>query len=149
MVCLKCAGLMIEQTVSDFFVPFTVYRCLQCGCQVDWLMHHNRQVSRARGVEMPKFLSEESKRAWVAKVKASKAAKKGKAENEPTPMEEPFGSFASALDDLPAPAVATGQEDEGPGWRLKTILALQDQRESYTRQLAEIDVAIKAVKALA
>lgn len=98
---------------------------------------------------MPKFLSEESKRAWVAKVKASKAAKKGKAENEPIPEEEPFESFASLPDDLPTSVVAARQEDEGPGWRLKTILALQDQRESYARQLAEVDVAIKTVKDLA
>lgn len=143
MVCLKCAGLMIAETVYDFFVPFEVYRCLQCGCQVDWLTYQNRQACRARGVEMPKFLSEESKRAWVAKVKASKAAKKGKAENEPIPTWE---IAELSKDDHRIP---NEQEDEGPGWRLKTILALQDQRESYTRQLAEIDVAIKAVKALA
>jgi len=149
VVCLKCTGLMVEETVSDFFRPFTVYRCLQCGCQVDWLTYQNRQVSRATGVEMPKFLSEESKRAWVAKVKASKAAKKRKAENEPITMDEPFASFASLPDNLPAPAVANGQEDEGPGWQLKTILALQDQREAYAQQLADIEVAIKTVKALA
>ena len=143
MVCLKCAGLMVEEAVSDYFKPFTVYRCLQCGCQVDWLTYQNRQVSRARGVEMPRFLSEESKRAWVAKVKASKAATKGKAENEPIPTWE---SVELSKDD---PRIPNEQEDEGPGWRLKTILALQDQRESYTRQLAELDVAIKTVKALA
>jgi hypothetical protein len=140
---------MIEETVYDFFKPFTLYRCLQCGCQVDWLTYQNRQVSRARGVEMPKFLSEESKRAWVAKVKASKAARKRKAENEPISIDEPFEAFASLPDDRQALDVATSQEDEGPGWRLKTILALQDQRESYARQLADIEVAIKTVKALA
>jgi hypothetical protein len=108
---------------------------------------------------MPKFLSEESKRVWVAKVRASKAAKKRKAENEPIMEEETFESFASLPDndaDLhgyrllrPVPDVATSQEDEGPGWRLKTILALQDQREAYARQLSDIEVAIKTVKALA
>ena len=92
---------------------------------------------------MQKFLSEESKRAWVAKVKASKAAKKRKAENEPIPTWE---IVELSQDD---PRISNEQEDEGPGWRLKTILALQDQRESYTRQLAELDVAIKTVKALA
>ena len=92
---------------------------------------------------MTKFMSEESKRAWVAKVKASKAAKKGKAENEPIPTWE---IVELAQDD---PRIANEQEDEGPGWRLKTLLALRDQRESYTRQLAEVDVAINTVKALA
>lgn len=142
MVCLKCTGLMVEETVSDFFKPFTLYRCLECGCQVDWLTYQNRQACRARGVEMPKFLSEESKREWVAKVKASKAAKKGKAENEPPTWDV----VELSKDDHRIP---NEQEDEDPSWRLKTILALQDQRESYARQLAELDVAIKTVKALA
>ncbi len=78
---------------------------------------------------MPKFLSEESKRAWVAKVKATKAAKKRTTENEPIPMEETVylpDDRPHAFDIIP-----NGQEDEGPGW------------------LADIEVAIKTVKALA
>ena len=149
MVCLKCTGLMVVETVSDYFKPFTLYRCLQCGCQVDWLTYQNRQACRARGVETPKFLSEESKRAWVEKVKDSKATKKGKkAENEPIPTWEIVDLRGDPQEEY-FNVIPNKQQDEGPGSRLKTILALQDQRESYARQLAEVDVAIKTVKALA
>mgnify|MGYP003552974520 FL=1 len=47
-----------------------------CGAVLDTQIYRNRLASQAKGIEMPKFLSEESKAAWVEKVRRSKAAKK-------------------------------------------------------------------------
>jgi hypothetical protein len=34
MECLKCQGLMVMETVSDFFSEVFVCRCLNCGLMI-------------------------------------------------------------------------------------------------------------------
>jgi len=151
VVCLKCSGLMVAETVYDFFVPCNVYRCLQCGCVLDWLTYQNRQASKAKGVDMPKFQSEEHRAKWIASQKAARAAKRKK-ENEPVvTMDDGIEALKDAkpptpggITILPAP-----KEEDGPSWRVKTILKLSDRRDWLNQQLAEIEAAIRAVKALA
>lgn len=79
MTCLKCGGLMAREPVSDVFEPCVLWRCLLCGLMLDWLTLKNRHASHARGVEMPKFLSEEHRQRWVEAVRRTKAAKKQQA----------------------------------------------------------------------
>lgn len=76
MICPKCTGLMVSERVEDFQCPITVAKCLNCGTVLDWLTYRNRLLSKAKGVTMPRFLSEESKQAWAEKVRATKLAKK-------------------------------------------------------------------------
>lgn len=82
MHCLKCTGLMVEERITDYYRPFTVLRYLSCGAMIDWQVYQNRLASKAKGVEMPKFQSEESRAKWIEAVRRTKAAKK-KRENVP------------------------------------------------------------------
>lgn len=75
MVCPKCAGLMIYENVVDFFSPKNMARCLNCGLITDWQIHANQRLSLVKGVEMPRFLSEDDKEAWSKKVEAVHAKK--------------------------------------------------------------------------
>ena len=76
MNCLKCGGLAIDERIIDYFVPATMLRCLVCGWVGDRRVVANREASRANGVSVPKFLSEESKARWIESVRRSKAAKR-------------------------------------------------------------------------
>lgn len=49
MTCLKCAGLMVREPVLDFFEACTLWRCIQCGLRLDWLMLKNRQAGHDGG----------------------------------------------------------------------------------------------------
>jgi len=64
---------MVYENVVDFFSPKNMARCLNCGLSTDWQIHANRQLIREKGVEMPKFLSEEDKQEWIRKVQATRA----------------------------------------------------------------------------
>jgi hypothetical protein len=62
--------------MSDFFVPFEMWRCILCGAMIDQVMYRNRLASKERGVDMPKFVSEEHRRTWIEAVRRTKTLKK-------------------------------------------------------------------------
>lgn len=68
MTCLKCAGLMVEEPAYDYWEYCTLYRCLQCGLQIDWRTYLNRLASREQGADVPKFASEAHKEEWLREV---------------------------------------------------------------------------------
>ncbi|MCS6302345.1 MAG: hypothetical protein H8K07_01565 [Nitrospira sp.] len=67
---------MTREPVSDVFVPCLLWRCIQCGLMLDWLILRNRQAMKEAGVEMAKFLSDESKLRWLESMRRTKAANK-------------------------------------------------------------------------
>lgn len=83
MNCLKCGGVTHEEQIEDFFRPVTLLRCLLCGWVGDRTMVRHRALSLQRGVEMPKFKSEESRQAWIEAVRRTKAAKKKAPQSDP------------------------------------------------------------------
>ncbi len=46
MKCPKCEGLMYIERVSDFFIPFEVWNCINCGAIIDQTILENRAKSR-------------------------------------------------------------------------------------------------------
>ena len=43
MECLKCKGLMQLERMSDFFLVFYAWKCLNCGALIDKTIAHNRR----------------------------------------------------------------------------------------------------------
>ncbi|BFU90136.1 MAG: hypothetical protein NTAFB01_13230 [Nitrospira sp.] len=75
MICLKCGGVMTDERVSDRFDPCRLWRCIQCGLMLDWLILKNREACKAAGVDMPKFMSEEHRQKWLESVRRTKMVK--------------------------------------------------------------------------
>lgn len=98
---------MVEERVRDYYRPFTVWRCVGCGAMIDWQVYQNRLTSKAKGVVMPKFQSEESKAKWVEAVRRTKAAKK-KRGNDALAHEEDGSAVpvVTTVDASPEPARA-------------------------------------------
>lgn len=105
MSCLKCAGFLVEERIVDFFITCTVWRCLTCGAVLDAQTYRNRLASQAKGIEMPKFLSEESKQQWVESVRRSKAAKKQR-QNEALQQDEDGDNLPIVVEPDAVPADA-------------------------------------------
>lgn len=149
MICPKCAGLMVSEWIKDFFVPIWQARCLQCGAVLDKTIYQHRQLSRAKGVEMPKFLSEEDKQAWVNKVQATRAktmAARKKQNEEAIVLDDDGEQEEKRPVRMPEPE---HNGHDGPSWKVQTVLKLMDRKDSLMTQVHEIDSAIQAVKALA
>ncbi|VAX29172.1 hypothetical protein MNBD_NITROSPIRAE01-1266 [hydrothermal vent metagenome] len=47
MKCPKCSGLMYLERLSDFFVIFNVWKCINCGALMDKTIMDNRRKSLA------------------------------------------------------------------------------------------------------
>ncbi len=47
MPCPKCSGLMYLERLSDFFVIFHVWKCINCGALMDKTILDNRRKSLA------------------------------------------------------------------------------------------------------
>lgn len=47
MKCPKCSGLMYSERLSDFFVIFHVWKCINCGALMDKTILDNRKKSLA------------------------------------------------------------------------------------------------------
>lgn len=47
MECPKCAGLMYVEPLSDFFVVFHVWKCINCGALLDQTIIENQQKNLA------------------------------------------------------------------------------------------------------
>ena len=47
MECLKCRGLMQLERVSDFFLVFYAWKCLNCGALIDKTIARNRKMCMA------------------------------------------------------------------------------------------------------
>lgn len=47
MKCPKCSGLMYLERLSDFFVIFNVWKCINCGALMDKTILENRRKSLA------------------------------------------------------------------------------------------------------
>ena len=47
MECLKCRGLMQLERVSDFFLVFYAWKCLNCGALIDKTIAKNRRMCMA------------------------------------------------------------------------------------------------------
>lgn len=47
MKCPKCSGLMYLERLSDFFVIFNVWKCINCGALMDKTIMDNRKKSLA------------------------------------------------------------------------------------------------------
>ncbi len=47
MKCPKCSGLMYLERLSDFFVIFNVWKCINCGAVMDKTILDNRRKSLA------------------------------------------------------------------------------------------------------
>ncbi len=47
MKCPKCSGLMYLERLSDFFVIFNVWKCINCGAIMDKTILDNRRKSLA------------------------------------------------------------------------------------------------------
>ncbi len=47
MKCPKCSGLMYLERLSDFFVIFNVWKCINCGALMDKTILDNRRKSLA------------------------------------------------------------------------------------------------------
>ncbi len=45
MQCPKCKGLMYRERMTDFFIIFHAYKCINCGALVDATILTNRQRS--------------------------------------------------------------------------------------------------------
>jgi len=45
MKCPKCAGLMYGEKLSDFFVTFHVWKCINCGALMDETILDNHRKS--------------------------------------------------------------------------------------------------------
>jgi len=146
---------MVIERVEDLWSSCQLARCIQCGTVTDWLIAKHRQESLAKGVEMPKFLSEESKREWVKKVQAQRAKTmaKRKHENEPVVTVDDYDgemigqAFLKLPSDLPATSTANGHSE--PDWMVKALGGLYDRRSCLQGEMEKVEAAIQAVKALA
>lgn len=128
MTCLKCGGLMTRERVSDLFDPCVLWRCIQCGLMVDWLVLRNRQASKERGADMPKFQSEEHRRKWIDSVRRAKRAK-----------QQPIGTV-----ELPIPVepVATVPEaGRATVRRVDVLAAIERSLEDLARERAALEQA--------
>ncbi len=47
MECPKCKGLMYIERLSDFFVAFHVWKCINCGALIDKTILDNQKKSLA------------------------------------------------------------------------------------------------------
>ncbi len=45
MECPKCSGLMYMERLTDFFVIFNVWKCINCGALMDKTIIENHQKS--------------------------------------------------------------------------------------------------------
>ncbi len=45
MTCPKCNGMMYSERLSDFFLTFYAWKCVNCGSIVDHTILENRQKS--------------------------------------------------------------------------------------------------------
>lgn len=140
MTCLKCGGLTVREPVSDFFVPFALYRCLLCGARLDAATYRNRIASKEAGVDMPKFMSEEHRQRWVESVRRAKQAKKQQhagTANLPVPMRP--AALASLSRSGPAPH---GQRPASLGVDLLAVidqtLAMLEQDRAVLERAKEI-----------
>ena len=47
MTCPKCKGLMMLERLSDFFLVFYAWKCVNCGAMIDRTISNNRRKSLA------------------------------------------------------------------------------------------------------
>ena len=45
MECPKCQGTMMLERLSDFFIVFYTWKCLNCGAMIDRTIASNRRKS--------------------------------------------------------------------------------------------------------
>ncbi len=45
MKCQKCQGLMYIERISDFFIIFKAWKCINCGAIIDQTILDNRKKS--------------------------------------------------------------------------------------------------------
>lgn len=45
MECPKCSGLMYMERLTDFFVIFNVWKCINCGALMDKTIIENHEKS--------------------------------------------------------------------------------------------------------
>lgn len=138
---------MVEERTRDYFTPRSLWRCLNCGAILDRTIYQHRVACKAEGVEMPKFLSEESKRDWVKKVQAARARtmaarKKG---NEPIVTVEDHDGEVQ----VPFQASPSARSAADPDWMVKALGGLYDRRSFLQGEMEKVEAAIQAVKALA
>ena len=46
MTCPKCSGMMFSERLSDFFLTFYAWKCVNCGSIVDHTILENQQKER-------------------------------------------------------------------------------------------------------
>jgi len=55
MDCPKCRGLMQLERMSDFFLVFYAWKCINCGALIDKTIANNRRKSLAsKSLELAK-----------------------------------------------------------------------------------------------
>ena len=47
MECPKCQGTMMLERLSDFFIVFYAWKCINCGAMIDRTITTNRRKSLA------------------------------------------------------------------------------------------------------
>ncbi len=47
MDCPKCQGTMMLERLSDFFIVFYTWKCINCGAMIDRTIANNRRKSLA------------------------------------------------------------------------------------------------------
>jgi len=46
MTCPKCSGMMFSERLSDFFLTFYAWKCVNCGSIVDHTILENKQKEK-------------------------------------------------------------------------------------------------------